>query len=299
MGNIYLGINGQCLEKVSQNSAELSLLAHGNGTEIMIQKIKAGNLFSIDPGDLNETMEFFYILEGSIRCEDHENEVVLNKGDYFYVQHLTTPVIFKTLEEIQLLYVSTQPVFQFMSTKIKELYERVKIVELKDSYTHNHSKRVEDYSVKIAKKLQMSKGRMMDLGFAALFHDIGKVNVPDEILNKPSFLTDEEMEFIKRHPKDGAELLEGTFLQNVGEIVEQHHERLDGSGYPNGLTEDEISLEAKIIAVVDTYDAMTSDRPYRKGLSRDIALQELRRLCGIHYDKQVVEVFEQIVLEEE
>ena len=134
--------------------------------------------------------------------------------------------------------------------------------------------------------------------FAAVYHDIGKINVPDAILLKPASLSEEEFEYIKKHPTDGRKLFEKTYLCDIGEIIEQHHERLDGSGYPFGLKDEEICIEAKIVAVLDSYDAMTSDRPYRKGLSAKIAMEELKRFAGIHYDKKIVEIFEEVLKEE-
>ncbi len=129
-------------------------------------------------------------------------------------------------------------------------------------------------------------------------HDIGKINVPDEILKKPGRLTDEEFEYIKRHPGDGAEMVKKTSYEYIWQIIEQHHERLDGSGYPHGLKGNEILIEAKIIAVSDTYDAMTTDRPYRKGLSPIQTVEELKRLSGIHYEKEIVDVMVDILIEE-
>jgi len=286
------------IEKVNQKSGELALLAKGDGTEIMTMEIKSNKLFSVDPGDTDEVMEFFYLLKGSVVYQEDEKDTILYQGDYFYVQHLKEPVTFKTLKETGLLYVSSKPVFHFLSNDIKELYEIVKKVEKKDIYTHDHGKRVEEYSFKIAERLNLPRERMELLCYSALFHDIGKVNVPDKILNKPDRLTENEMNKIKKHPSDGYEMVKGTFLESIGKIIEQHHERIDGSGYPNGLKGNEIFLEAKIIGVVDSYDAMISDRPYRKGLGSRVAVEELQRLSNRHYDEKIVKVFTEILKEE-
>lgn len=131
----------------------------------------------------------------------------------------------------------------------------------------------------------------------ALFHDIGKINIPDEVLKKPGKLTPEEFEYVKWHPIDGAEMVNGTFLEGVADIIRQHHERIDGSGYPDGLKGDQILIEAKIIAVVDSFDAMTSKRSYRNAFTREKALEELKSLAGIKYDAKLVEIFENCIKE--
>lgn len=155
-----------------------------------------------------------------------------------------------------------------------------------------------DYSLKIAKILGLSSERLENIVFASLCHDVGKVFVPNEILNKPGKLTEEEFNLIKKHPIDGAKMAQGTFMGNLDKIIVQHHERIDGTGYPYGLKGDEILLEAKIIALADSFDAMTSDRSYRKAMDVEVAFKELKSLSGIHYDEKVVEAFEKVLRDE-
>lgn len=299
MEGLYLGQNGSCLEKVTQNSAELSLIGRGGGAEIMIQKIKSQEIFFIEPSEKNGTLEFFYIIDGSINCERDKENVVLNKGEYFYAHGLKETVSLKTISEVTLLYLSTEPFFHYLSKGIKELTSMNRDVEEKDIYTRNHGVRVRDYSLKIAKTLGLSSERLENIVFASLCHDIGKVFVPDEVLNKPGRLTEEEFDLIKKHPVDGAKMAQGTFMERLDEIIAQHHERIDGSGYPYGLKGDEILLEAKIIAIADSFDAMTSDRSYRKAMDMEVSFKELKSLSGIHYDEKVVEAFEQVLREED
>lgn len=294
----YIARNGDYIDKFVQNSGQLSLLAKGDGTEIMLQKIKEKEIVFIEPSDIGETMEFFYILEGEIEVYNNEDKLKLRNGDHFYVHHLKDTVQFTTCSEVTLLYFSTQPLFHYLSETIKDLTELAEKVEKKDMYTHSHIQRVKDYSVKIGNRLNLSFEKIENIAFASLFHDLGKINVPDEILNKPGELTQEEFECIKKHPIDGAELVEKTYYKSIGKIIEQHHERIDGNGYPNGLKGHEILIEAKIISVADSYDAMTTDRPYRKGLSPQEAVEELKRLRNLHYDKVIVDKFIEILEEE-
>lgn len=181
---------------------------------------------------------------------------------------------------------------------LHEFDEIIHKVMEKDMYTYEHNNRLHGYSFQIGEKLNLNKSTMEKLTFAALFHDIGKINVPDYILQKPGSLSEDEFNYIRMHPTDGKEIVEGIDINSIGDIIEQHHERIDGSGYPLGLKNDEILWEAKIIAVADSYDAMTTDRPYRKAISPNIAMKELERLVGTHYEKDVVEVFKAILIEQ-
>ncbi|MGD9677363.1 MAG: HD-GYP domain-containing protein [Vulcanibacillus sp.] len=299
MGNgFFIGSIDKHIEKFVQNSGELSLLAKGDGAEVMLQKIKAKETVFIEPSDVSESMEFLYIIEGELEVDKEDIKSFLKPGNYLYVHHLNETIQFKTLTDVTLLYFSTHPQFYFLSTTIRELIELAKKVEEKDLYTHNHNQRVKEYALKIGNKLNLPKDRIETLVFAALFHDLGKVHIPDEILNKPSKLTEEEFEYIKKHCSDGAHLVEKTYYENIAKIIEQHHEKLNGSGYPNGLKGDEILFEAKIISVSDSFDAMTTDRPYRKGFSPQAAVEELRELRGIYYDEEIVDAFIEILRED-
>jgi putative nucleotidyltransferase with HDIG domain len=141
----------------------------------------------------------------------------------------------------------------------------------------------------IAEKMQLDPERVDTLRLAALVHDVGKIQVPSEILNKPGKLSDLEMSLIKEHPTAGWKLFRDIeFTHPLAEIIYQHHERLDGSGYPRGLKNGEILLEAKILAVADVVEAMSSHRPYRQALGIDAALEEIEKNAGKLYDPEVV-----------
>jgi HD-GYP domain-containing protein (c-di-GMP phosphodiesterase class II) len=298
MLGLHLSKGDSYIERVKKNSEQLSLLAKSDGVEIMHQIIQANILFHVDPGDESSLMEFFYIISGTVICENNEEPVTLNKGEYFYVKNLKEAVYFKTVTEVSMLYVASQPVFHLLSEEIVKFTEIRKRVEAKDMYTHDHGLRLQDYSVKIGAKIGLDKDDLTRLSYSAIFHDIGKINVPDEVLNKPAKLTSEEFDYIKKHPADGVDIIKNTFLKDSALAILQHHERLDGSGYPNKLKGDEICLEGKILAVVDTYDAMTSDRPYRKGMDPKVAFAEIKSLIGRHYDEKIVLCFEEVLKED-
>ncbi len=165
------------------------------------------------------------------------------------------------------------------------------IIEVKDPYTAGHEKRVANLAYAIAEKLGLSDEEKKKIYFTGYLHDIGKLLVPSEILSKPGRLTEGEFQVIKEHVKNGYDLTKDIELPwDISTTILQHHERLDGSGYPNGLKGDEIILEARILAVADVVEAMTSHRPYRPGLGIDFALDEIQRNSGITFDEKVVEV---------
>ncbi|TWT25228.1 HD-GYP domain-containing protein [Planomicrobium sp. CPCC 101110] len=289
---------GASLERVRFDISEISLLARGNGAEVLLQSIEKNKLFYIYPSDNPNAMEFYFILSGEVTCEIDGEKLIFGPQDHFTAQGLTDPIHFTTLSDITFLWVVTEPVFVHVSKEMSSLMDIVKKVEEKDRYTYMHSDRVAEYAVKIAKQMKLDTVQLELITQASYLHDIGKIHIPESVLNKPSRLTDEEFAVIKKHPADGAEMLKGTVYEELCPIIAQHHERLDGRGYPFGLTKNDILLEAKIIAVSDTYDAMTEDRAYRKAFNAQYALDEIRSLVGTHYDKEVVEAFEKVLIEE-
>ena len=164
------------------------------------------------------------------------------------------------------------------------------IVEMRDPYTAGHQKRVSQLACAIADKIGLSPDRITGLRLAGLIHDIGKVRVPTEILTHPDGLSEAEFNIIKVHPQVGHEILKTVESSwHIADIVYQHHERMDGSGYPLGLRGSEITLEARILAVADVVEAMASHRPYRPALGLDKALAEISQNRGLLYDPEVVD----------
>ena len=172
------------------------------------------------------------------------------------------------------------------------------IAEAKDFYTDKHMKDIAEYSVDIARKLGLSEADVENIRMAALLHDLGKITVPDDILKKPGRLSEEEMEVIRKHPAHGAKMIESIEpMKDAREIIRHHHEYYDGSGYPDGLRGQDIPLGARIIGVADAFDAMTSNRPYRKALPMDKVIKELKDFSGIQFDPDIVEILISILRE--
>ena len=164
------------------------------------------------------------------------------------------------------------------------------VVEADDNYTGSHCRSVVELVTAVAEELEVDRDERQELEFAALLHDVGKIAIPKEILNKPAKLTDEEFELMKTHTIEGQHMLDrvGGLLGRVGQIVRSCHERWDGGGYPDGLTGEEIPLAARIVFACDAYNAMTTDRPYRQGMPSEAALAELRDNAGTQFDPWVV-----------
>lgn len=165
-------------------------------------------------------------------------------------------------------------------------------LEARDIETRGHSERVVAYCVRLGRQLKLDDREMVQLEHGALLHDIGKIGVPDSVLLKRGPLTEEEWQQMRRHVEYGAQILKGIdFLEGAAQIVKEHHERFDGSGYPRGLAGDQICLGARIFAVADTVDAITSDRPYRAARPFEAAAEELIKNCGKLFDPMVVDAF--------
>ncbi|HEV8376414.1 MAG TPA: HD domain-containing phosphohydrolase [Candidatus Polarisedimenticolia bacterium] len=195
--------------------------------------------------------------------------------------------------------------------EIEELYEKLQVsyettlealaaaLDTRDTETQGHSVRVSEYTVVIARRMGVADPELTEIRRGALLHDVGKIGISDAVLRKPGKLTTQEWAEMKKHPEIGYRILSGiNFLEKSLSIVIAHQERFDGSGYPRGLKGEEIPLGARIFAVVDTLDAMTSDRPYRAALGYETAREEIIRNSGIQFDPRVVEVFLSIPPEE-
>jgi putative nucleotidyltransferase with HDIG domain len=172
-------------------------------------------------------------------------------------------------------------------------------LETRDSETHGHSERVVSYSLRLGREYGLNSEQMKALEFGSLLHDIGKIGVPDSILRKPAKLTEEEWVRMREHPVHGQQILRGIeFLQGAARVVAQHHEQWNGTGYPLGLRGEEIDINARIFAVADAFDAITSDRVYRRGKSYEAAAQELDDWAGRQFDPKVVEAFHRVPKED-
>ncbi len=234
------------------------------------------------------------------------------RGEMSFAEDMDTILI--RLSVLLLIFVSNYIATDLYDKSCREIDERQKVIEdknqqvqtltlqtietiantidAKDEYTKGHSTRVAKYSAKIAEKMGMSPDEVLNVRYIALLHDIGKVGIPDSVLNKPGKLTDDEYEVMKTHTVIGGEILKDVdILPGIDQGALYHHERYDGRGYPQGLKGEEIPLIARIIGMADAFDAMNSNRVYRKHLSRDIITDEIKRCSGTQFDPKIAELF--------
>ncbi len=277
---------------INTRHGSFKLLFSRNSKELMFGTVHQSRRLYLKPFEVDtNAQELYYILAGKLEMQLDDTPLILSAGDYLHTQGLTESVTCRALEEVFYLYYSTSPSFAEIDYFHNHLMQLSIEVEEKDGYTADHCRRIQTLAMRTAEVLHLNTTRRLNLSIAAFMHDIGKVKVPLDILQKPGKLNAEEWTIIKQHPSYGREILDKNKLPDAALIVEQHHERLDGSGYPKGLAGDKILTEAYIVAVADTFDAMTTDRPYRKALPVAVALEELWRYADIHYPRYVVEAF--------
>ena len=182
---------------------------------------------------------------------------------------------------------------------LQSMYTLAKTIDAKDKYTNGHSMRVADYSKMIAQRMDFSEEEIEEIYNMAMLHDIGKIGVPDAIINKNTKLSDEEYNIIKGHPGIGFDILsEMPEMREVGAGARWHHERYDGKGYPDGLKGEDIPIQARIIGVADSYDAMTSNRSYRKYLPQDVVKSEIEKGRGTQFDSKIADIMLEIIEED-
>lgn len=236
---------------------------------------------------------------GYVRYEDID--LVTKAGSRVPVEFISNsyPVDGKTVVQCNIREISQRKELEIaLAQKQAELAHQMysvidslsNVIEARDPYTAGHQKRVADLAAEIGKEMNKAPGFIEGVRFAAQVHDIGKISIPVEILTKPSALNPLEVAMLRSHAQTGYEILKPLMLPwPIAKIVLQHHERLDGSGYPAGIKDSDICLEAKILAVADTVEAMSTDRPYRPNGGLNAALDEIEENSGVLYDKEVVD----------
>ncbi|PYZ92957.1 hypothetical protein CR194_13735 [Salipaludibacillus keqinensis] len=270
-----------------------------DGTEIIHHELKTGARWGMSPDeDTTDTLEAVYILSGKLTMHTTKGDHQLEPGDHVAAQPVSEHLVFTALSDSTFLYVSSKPIFHHYFNETRELELLAVNIEKKDGYTADHCERIKDLSMLVGEKMGLNSEALQKLHFGALLHDIGKTKVPESILLKPGKLTSDEWTVMKDHTRFGADILKKTNIPHLilaAEIVEQHHERYDGSGYPKGLEKEQMSLESAIVGLVDSFDAITSDRVYQKGRSKESALAEIKQLRGIKYHPDVVDTFLSII----
>lgn len=284
---------GEYIESVRSERVLCELLSTHPHVEVTRLTIRRGGNLTLLP--LDAVSESLYILSGELGCTLPSGPAVFSAGSCLTAKEIPEHFRLEALSDVSLLYIPSVPQFHVFSEELGQLQKLAVEIELKDGYTAGHCGRIRDLACATGQKLGLSSSRLHMLDYGAFLHDVGKIRLPLSLLNKPTEPTPQEWELIRQHPVYGRELLEDTFMKEAGKIVEQHHEHFDGSGYPFGLSGEEILTEAYIVAVTDAFDAMTTDRPYRGAISEAEAVAELRAYAGVHYPVEIVEAFCEVV----
>jgi putative nucleotidyltransferase with HDIG domain len=284
-----LNEENQSIDTSGNHVCKYHLLAQTDDYEVIRKIIKKGALTIIQKEECDDNTNVYYIVSGML--EQKYTGKRFGPGSSFVFKDLNEALIFEVLEDSELIWVAKNSVYDTLINENDMIIETLNQVQEKDHYTKDHSLRVSDLAKKLALRAKVTGRCVSNVAVAAIAHDIGKVKIEDEILNKPGRLDDQEYKKIKKHVVYGYDIVKDMFPSDITDIILQHHERLDGSGYPYGLIGDEITYGAKMLAVVDSYDAMRTERPYKKGLSKEKAIEELIRCKGTFYDAELIDLF--------
>jgi len=268
----------EILKKVGKSSkltTTIIVLTGNRERQTIIEVMNAGaNNYIQKPFDLNELT---IVIEKGIQLR------IMKLENLKYKYYLENEIDKKT-KEMKKAYIDTVNAF-------------IHSIEMRDAYTGGHSGRVSKIAYRIAKDLLFNKTKLEEVRIGGILHDIGKIGISDRILQKPGKLTIEEYNEIKKHPQRGSEIIKDiTFLKPILPYILHHHERFDGRGYPHGLKAKNIPLEGRILAVADAYEAMTSNRPYRKAMPIKKATNEILSNAGSQFDPEIVNIFKKLFL---
>lgn len=268
----------------------VSLLTSTSDQELIRYEVQAGSVIGIAPSESADGSVVYVVLEGELECESGGLGTV-RAGDVLTPRPDAAGVMMRATRRTVFLEVTSEPTFHSLYGGVEDLRVLAREVARKDGYTHDHCSRVRRMAFDVGRYMGLAPERLYWLTFGAYLHDVGKAHIPSEVLLKPGPLTPAEWEIMRQHPVLGEEMVTRTQAGRAGKIVGQHHERVDGSGYPSGLRGEEILVESQIVAVVDTFDAITTDRPYHLAESPAAAMAEIRRCRGTLFRSDVVEAF--------
>jgi putative nucleotidyltransferase with HDIG domain len=298
------GANGvELLSRVRDHHPAIirMMLTGFTAMDVAVDAINRGEIFRLITKPWNDE-ELKTILRQAYDHYDLKQEIrrlnQVTRSQNFSLQDMNKSLEAKVRERTRQL---DEKNHELKTAYIQTIRALAEAIDAKDSYTRGHSERVAVYASRIARKMKLETPLIERVYFAGLLHDVGKIGIPDAIITKPDRLSDEEYEEIKKHPEIGAKILEPVeFLRQIVPCVRHHHEWFDGSdrGYPERLISHSIPLPSRIILVADTAEAMTSDRPYRKGLPLNRVTSELRKFSGSQFDPVVVDAFLELLEKE-
>lgn len=281
--------------KTSVNkSGTFKLRVVDDGLEIFESHINAGKSIICQPYECDGSISAAYVVSGKIYHTNDDRYI--EPKSWFVCKNLKETHHLSVVEDSTILMVRTANIVDEQMIMIEGISEILHKIQEKDQYTEFHCNNTGNLAVQIATFMKLDEKKIENILFAAKCHDVGKVDLPVDVLNKPYSLTEEEYDLVKTHSEKGSKIIRDVIKnEDIAEIIHQHHEKLDGSGYPRRLVGDEIRLEARVLLVADSFDAMTTDRPYRLKLTSELAIQELIKYSGLWYDTDVVNALTHLI----
>lgn len=266
--------------------------------ELNVYHFTKGSGFFISPSLMAGGFKSYFVHRGCLQSVDTGE--LLSAGDAIVMLPGEDYIHFEAIEDSQVIvHAINTPAYDEVTKNAKYIAVCLTELQNKDHYTKSHSDRVCKLVQRMAIKLGYKSAQYFHLYQAARYHDLGKIYIPDVILNKEGPLTNEEYDLMKSHVTQGEMLLKGIFPEEVYRIIHQHHERIDGTGYPEGLIDEELSEGGKLLGICDSFDAMVTDRVYKKGKSSEESLLELKRLAGVKYDLRLTHLFVEMIQSED
>lgn len=282
------------------SSGRIKLMGRWNNVSEALFSLNEGGSFCAQYNPENTIVETYTLLDGEVDIEYRGTRMKMNVGEMIDASCYDKVITFYGTSNAEILMKMDADFYEELFFETQTLQTEMDAVSLVDGYTYHHCERIRQLAIEVWKRMDQPKCKLKLLRWGSYFHDIGKLSIPLEILNKPGKLTPDEWEIMKTHSTIGANIMRAhpvKWLKDAAFIVEQHHERYDGKGYPHGLKGDEISLEAAIVSVVDAFDAMTTERVYKQAMTAEEAIAELENGKGKQFHPEVVEHFIKVIAE--
>ncbi len=284
----------QSIKETVNKAGTFKTLIQDEDFEIFESHVHSGRSIICQPYECVDALNVAFVVSGRL-YHTNTGKYIL-PGERFTFKNLTETHHMSVIEDTVLFMIRRKGLVEEQMVMIESVSNLLHKIQQKDQYTEDHCNRTGNLAVEIAVHMQLPEETIENVLYTGKFHDVGKIDISAHILNKQGRLTVDEFDNIKKHPQSGHNIvMKEMDNEHYAKIVLEHHEKLDGSGYPKGLKGDDICIEAKVILVADSFDAMTSDRPYHEARSAEEAIEELRSYAGIWYESDIVEALAETI----
>lgn len=287
-------VSNQPINEMINKAGTFKTLIQDVDFEIFESHIHAGRSVICQPYECVDALSIAFVISGKLYHTNTGRYIL--PGERFTFKNLIETHHLSVIEDTVLFMIRRKGLVDEQMVMIESVSRLLQQIQMKDLYTEDHCNRTGNLAVEIAVHMQLPEDVIENVLYTGKFHDVGKIDISAHILNKQGRLTVDEFDNIKKHPQAGYNIVMREMAnEHYAKIVLEHHEKLDGSGYPKGLKGDDICIEAKVILVADSFDAMTSDRPYHEAKTTEEAIAELRSYAGIWYDPDIVEALAETI----